>query len=274
MQDLKITLVQTELTWEDIPANLSMLEKKLDTIQEETDLVVLPEMFSTGFSMNAQKLAQDMDGSAVMWLLNQSEKRSVDITGSVIIKDGEHYFNRLIWAKPDRSIRQYDKKHLFRMSGEDKVYHEGNAILTVDLKGWRIRPFICYDLRFPAWTRNSGHPYDIALYTANWPAVREEQWEILLQARAIENQSYVIGVNRVGKDGNDIDYSGRSSVIDPLGHILFQKKDLPWIHTQSLSYSFIKEYRESFPAWMDRDTEIDRLFQEIPNQRTPAEPEV
>jgi predicted amidohydrolase len=260
MQDLKITLVQTELIWEDIPANLSNLGKKMDTIQEETDLIVLPEMFSTGFSMNASTLAQDMNGSAVLWLMDQSEKRHVDITGSVIIKDGEHYFNRLIWAKPDRRIRQYDKKHLFRMSGEDKVYHRGNAMLTVELKGWRIRPFICYDLRFPAWTRNSGHPYDVALFIANWPAIRVDQWGILLQARAIENQSYVIGVNRVGTDGNGIDYNGCSSAIDPVGHILSRKKDLPWIHTQSLSYSFIEEYRASFPAWMDRDKEIDPLF--------------
>ena len=260
MQDLKITLVQTELVWEDIPANLSAIGEKLDAIQEETDLIVLPEMFTTGFSMNAPSLAQDMNGSAVLWLLDQSEKRNVDMTGSVIIKDRGHYFNRLLWAKPDRSLRHYDKKHLFRMSGEDEVYHQGNAILTVELGGWRIRPFICYDLRFPVWTRNSGQPYDIALFTANWPAIRADQWKILLQARAIENQSYVIGVNRVGTDGNDIGYNGCSSVIDPTGHILAQKEDLPWTYTQSLSYSFLTDTRESFPAWMDRDKEIDQLF--------------
>jgi predicted amidohydrolase len=265
MQDLRITLVQAELVWEDIPANLSNLEKRMDTIQEKTDLIVLPEMFSTGFSMNAQKLAENMDGSAVSWLLDQSEKRDVDITGSVIINDGGHYYNRLVWVRPDRSMRYYDKKHLFRMSGEDQVYHEGNAILTVELHGWRIRPFICYDLRFPAWTRNSGNPYDVALFTANWPAARVNHWKALLQARAIENQSYIIGVNRVGTDGNDIDYNGYSSVIDPIGNILFQKKDLPWIHTESLSYSHLQDYRKSFPAWMDRDTEIDRLFHETPH---------
>ena len=260
MQDLKITLIQTELVWEDIPANLSNLEKKLDTIPEKTDLIVLPEMFSTGFSMNAPQLAENMNGSAVSWLLNQSQKRNVDITGSIIIHDGENYYNRLIWARPAGSLRQYDKKHLFRMSGEDEVYREGSAILTVELNGWRIRPFICYDLRFPAWTRNSGNPYDVALFAANWPAARANHWKVLLQARAIENQAYVIGVNRVGRDGNDIDYNGCSSVIDPAGNILFQKKDLPWIHTESLSYALLKDYRESFPAWMDRDTEIDRLF--------------
>jgi omega-amidase len=262
MQDLKITLIQTELIWEDIPANLAAFDKKLDSIQQETDLIVLPEMFSTGFSMNAPELAESMDGAAVAWLLNQSENRHVDIAGSVIIKSRNCYYNRLIWASPDGSIRHYDKKHLFRMSGEEKVYQEGRTTLTVELNGWRIRPFICYDLRFPAWTRNSDTPYDIALFTANWPAIRVNQWKILLQARAIENQSYVIGVNRIGKDGNGISYNGYSSVIDPVGHILFQKKGRPWIHTESLSYSFLQDYRQSFPAWMDRDQEIDRLFHE------------
>jgi omega-amidase len=262
MQDLKVTLIQTKLIWEDIPANLSVFDKKLDAIREETDLIVLPEMFSTGFSMNAPELAEDMDGSAVSWLLNQSEKRHVDIAGSVIIKHCNHYYNRLIWVRPDRNITYYDKKHLFRMSEEEKVYREGRSTLTVELKGWRIRPFICYDLRFPAWTRNSGVPYDVALFTANWPAIRVNQWKILLQARAIENQSYVLGVNRIGKDGNGITYNGYSSVIDPVGHILFQKKDRPWIHTESLSYSFLQDYRQSFPAWMDRDQEIDQLFHE------------
>lgn len=260
MQDLKVTLIQTEQIWENISANLSEFDRKLDAIQEETDLIILPEMFSTGFSMNASELAEDMDGSAVSWLLNQSEKRNVDITGSVIIKCRNHYYNRLIWASPDRSIKHYDKKHLFRMSGEEKIYHEGNTTLTVELHGWRIRPFICYDLRFPAWTRNSDTPYDVALFTANWPAVRVNQWKTLLQARAIENQSYVIGVNRIGKDGNDIVYNGYSSVIDPLGQIISQEKDRPWIHTESLSYSFLQDYRQSFPAWMDRDQEVDRLF--------------
>ena len=260
MQDLKITLVQSELVWEDIPANLAAFGTRLDTIQEETDLIILPEMFSTGFSMNAPELAEPMDGSAVSWLLRQSEKRNVDIAGSVIIKTRQRYYNRLLWARPDGSIQHYDKKHLFRMSGEEKVYHEGRSTLTVELHGWRIRPFICYDLRFPAWTRNSGTPYDLAFFTANWPAVRADQWNILLRARAIENQSYVIGVNRTGKDGNGIAYNGCSSVIDPVGRILFQKKDRPWIHTESLSYSLLQDYRRSFPAWMDRDQEIDRLF--------------
>jgi omega-amidase len=262
MQDLKITLVQTELVWENIPANLSEFDKRLDTIDGETHLIILPEMFSTGFSMHAPALAETMEESGVSWLLRQSQKRHIDITGSLIIKERGHYFNRLIWAKPDGTLLTYDKKHLFRMSGEDKIYHEGSRLLTVTLNGWRIRPFVCYDLRFPVWTRNSGDPYDAALYVANWPTARVNQWQTLLQARAIENQSYVIGVNRIGKDGNAVIYNGNSAVINPLGDVLCREQDRQWIHTQSLSYSFLEKYRESFPAWMDRDREVDRLFHE------------
>lgn len=262
MQDLKITLVQTELIWENIPENLAALEKKLDAIHQETDLIVLPEMFSTGFSMNAPQLAESMSGSAVAWLREQATKRHVDITGSLIIEDRQRYYNRLVWVGADGSVLTYDKKHLFRMLGEEKVYQEGNRLLTVTLKEWRIRPFVCYDLRFPVWTRNSADPYDVALFVANWPAVRSNHWKILLQARAIENQAYVIGVNRIGQDGNHIDYDGYSSVIDPAGDVLFQKKGETTLHTESLSHTFLGQYRQTFPAWMDRDNEIDRLFDE------------
>lgn len=260
MSDINITVIQTELFWEDIPANLSALNEKIDTIQDETDLIVLPEMFSTGFSMNASNLAEDMTGSAVSWLLEKSHERAVDITGSLIIEDDHRYYNRLVWAKPDGRIFTYDKKHLFRMSGEEKVYHEGNRLITVELKEWRIRPFICYDLRFPAWTRNHGLPYDLAIFVANWPAVRAEQWRILLRARAVENQAYVVGVNRVGTDGNDKVYNGYTSVIDPIGDILFQQAYTACIHTATLSYASLQDYRQAFPAWMDRDKELDNLF--------------
>lgn len=260
MSDLNITVIQTELFWEDIPANLNALNRKIDTIQDETDLIVLPEMFSTGFSMRAVNLAEDMTGSAVSWLIEKSRECAVDITGSLIIEDDQRYYNRLVWTKPDGRLFTYDKKHLFRMSGEEKVYHEGKRLITVELKGWRIRPFICYDLRFPAWTRNHGRPYDLAIFVANWPAVRVEHWRILLQARAIENQAYMVGVNRIGTDGNDKVYNGCTSVIDPIGHILFQQVDTACIHTATLSYDSLQDYRQAFPAWMDRDKELDTVF--------------
>ena len=185
MPNLIVTFIQTELIWEDIQANLEMLDKKFEAIENPTDLILLPEMFSTGFSMSPVGLAETMQGSAVSWMMKKSVEKSADIAGSLMIEEDGRYFNRLVWAKPDGRMLTYDKKHLFRMSGEEKVYSAGTHLLTVELKGWRIRPFICYDLRFPAWMRNSGSPYDLAIVTANWPASREVQWQTLLRARAI-----------------------------------------------------------------------------------------
>jgi len=253
MQDLKVTLIQTSLFWENIESNLSLFDKKIDGIRDETDLIVLPEMFTTGFSMNAEKLAQDMRGTSVKWLREKSCSRQTDITGSMIIRENGKYFNRLLWAKPDGTLLHYDKRHLFRLTGEEKVYSAGNKNITVELKGWRIRPFICYDLRFPCWTRNSNNSYDVAIFIANWPEKRTSHWKILLPARAIENQCYVIGVNRMGEDGNGYYHSGDSSVIDPIGNIIFRKQDEESIYTTLLSYPALQEYRKSFPAWMDAD---------------------
>ncbi len=253
MRNLKITLIQTSLFWENIESNLSSFDAKIDGIMEETDLIVLPEMFTTGFSMNAAKLAQDMNGKSVEWIRKKAESRGADITGSVIIRDNGKYFNRLLWAKPDGTLFCYDKRHLFRMTGEEKIYSAGDKNITVELKGWKIRPFICYDLRFPCWTRNFNNSYDIALFIANWPQKRSYHWKTLLLARAIENQSYVIGLNRVGEDGNGYYHSGDSSVIDPAGNIIFRKQDEESLYTTSLSYPVLQEYRKSFPAWMDAD---------------------
>lgn len=253
MQNLKVTLIQTSLFWENIDSNISLFDDKIDSISDETDLIVLPEMFTTGFSMNAQNLAQSMEGAAVKWLKEKSRSTRTDITGSMIIRENEKYFNRLIWAKPDGAISYYDKRHLFRMTGEEKVYSGGNKNITVELKGWKIRPFVCYDLRFPCWTRNIGKSYDVAVFIANWPEKRSYHWKTLLLARAIENQCYVLGVNRVGKDGNGYYHSGDSSVIDFAGNILFTKKDAESVYTASLSFKDLEEYRRSFPAWMDAD---------------------
>ncbi len=253
MRDLKVTLIQTFLFWENIESNLSLFDNKIDGIRDEMDLIVLPEMFTTGFSMNAKKLAQDMGGTSVKWLREKSRSKQTDITGSMIIRENGKYFNRLLWAKPDGTLSYYDKRHLFRMTGEEKVYSAGDKIITVELKGWRIRPFICYDLRFPCWTRNFDKSYDVAVFIANWPEKRSCHWKTLLAARAIENQCYVIGVNRVGEDGNGYYHSGDSSVIDPAGNIIFRKQDEESVYTASLSYPVLQEYRKSFPVWMDAD---------------------
>lgn len=253
MQDLTVTLIQTKLVWEDIAANLAAMDKKIDAVSEKTDIIILPETFTTGFTMNASKVAESMNGSAVSWIIKKSRQKKAHILGSVIIEEGGKYFNRLIWAQPDGELATYDKKHLFRMAGEHKVFSPGNSHLTVVVNGWKLRTFICYDLRFPVWVRNIANEYDVAVFIANWPARRAPHWKLLLPARAVENQSYVIGVNRVGEDGNGHAYSGDSSIIDPLGNILFQKADIPGIYTAKLNYDKVREYRETFAVWQDAD---------------------
>jgi predicted amidohydrolase len=209
--------------------------------------------------MNAVDLAQDMDGSAVQWIQKKSRDINTDIVGSIIINDEGKFYNRLIWAKPEGDLLIYDKKHLFRMAGEEKIYSAGSKNITVELNGWKIRPFICYDLRFPAWTRNIANQFDAAIFIANWPEKRSNHWKLLLQARAVENQCYVIGVNRVGTDGNGLAYSGDSSIIDPWGTVIFQKSSQSCIYTGELSYEILQKSREDFPVWMDADHDIIRL---------------
>lgn len=259
MQDLTVTLLQTEILWENIPANLALLDKKIDGISEKTDVIILPEMFSTGFTMNVEKLAEPMTGAAVSWLVAKARKQNSHILGSVIIMENQKYFNRLVWAKPDGEILTYDKKHLFHMAGEHKVFSPGNRHLTVEVNGWKLRPFICYDLRFPVWCRNFENQYDTAIYIANWPGGRAAHWKLLLAARAVENQCYVIGVNRVGQDGNRLNYSGDSSIIDPLGNTLFTQADVPCAHTAKLCYGKLREYRETFAAWQDADVDMVQI---------------
>jgi predicted amidohydrolase len=244
MPDLKTTIIQTELAWEDIESNLAAFDDKINAIEDDTHLIVLPEMFTTGFSMNPADLAQNMKGSSVKWMREKSRQKNADIVGSIIVNDNGKFFNRLIWAKPQGEIFTYDKRHLFRMAGEEKVYSAGRQNITVELRGWKIRPFICYDLRFPV---------------ANWPERRSGHWKLLLQARAVENQCYVIGVNRVGIDGNGHHYSGDSSIIDPLGNIIFHKKNATITYTVDLSYETLQNARESFPVWMDADNDLIRF---------------
>ena len=251
MSDLTLTLVQSELVWEQRQANRERFETRLRPLANRTALVVLPEMFSTGFTMNAPPLAETMQGPTLEWMQHLACALAADLVGSVIIRANGVLFNRLLWVRPDGRFSTYDKRHLFRMSGEHKVYTAGRERLTMNVKGWKVRPFICYDLRFPTWCRNRGRAYDVALFVANWPAARALHWRALLQARAIENQSYVVGVNRVGTDGNGLAYRGDSSVIDAQGVVRYHCANREDIFTTTLAREDLDLYREAFPAWKD-----------------------
>jgi len=253
MPDLTIALIQAPLHWEDPAANLALFDELIGGIGAGVDLIVLPEMFTTGFTMNPAAVAQPMDGPAVAWLAAQARKKNADITGSIVIAENGRYFNRLVWAKPDGTLLHYDKRHLFRMTGEHEVYAPGQRLLTVEVSGWRLRPFICYDLRFPVWTRNRDNAYDVAVFTANWPAARAAHWQVLLTARAIENQSYVVAVNRIGEDGNGLVFDGGSTVIDPWGKVVRAAGSEACTHTVVLRRDLLETCRRDFPAWMDAD---------------------
>ena len=262
MQDLSVSIIQTNLFWENSTANLANLEEKIAQISLPTDLIILPEMFTTGFTMNAKMVAEPMNFTTFKWMKQQAKRTQAVITGSFIVKEGDQFFNRLIWMRPDGSYETYDKRHLFRMGEEDRTFTAGTKQLIVELKGWRICPLICYDLRFPVWSSNVipniEHPtsniqYDLLIYVANWPSVRSQVWDILLQARAIENQSYCIGVNRVGEDGMGLEYAGNSAVIDFKGNQLFYQKKSEAIVNQILSKKELENFRTKFPAYLDAD---------------------
>lgn len=253
MTDLKIALVQSSLVWENHSANLELMNKHLNSISG-VDLIVLPEMFTTGFSMEPARLAEKMDGKTMQWLTQKAKEKSAVITGSFIVEENNQYFNRLIWMRADGTYEKYDKRHLFRMAGENNLYTEGKTKLIVDLNGWKICPLICYDLRFPVWSRNINNECDVLLYTANWPEVRNHAWKSLLPARAIENQCYVLGLNRVGMDGKALHYSGDSVVLDFLGKPIAQanagKEEVVFAILRS---DELVKFRSSFPANLDAD---------------------
>lgn len=256
---LTITGIQSTLYWEDRKANLKMFEEKMFSISQPTEIVVLPEMFSTGFSMQPKKLAETMEGETVQWMKQIAAKKKIILTGSVIIEESGNYFNRLVWMLPNGQSGCYDKRHLFAYADEDQHYTPGSKRLIASVKGWKINLLICYDLRFPVWGRQSplesesAPEYDVLIYVANWPDKRVNAWKTLLQARAIENQCYVIGVNRVGEDENKNHYSGESMAIDPMGDILYHKKDEEDIFTVILDKSNLEKVREKFPFWKDAD---------------------
>ena len=253
VQQLKFTLVQPDMFWEDKQANLAQYEQYLSLVEEKMEVVVLPEMFSTGFSMAPERLAETMDGPTVQWMKDISRKYSCILTGSLMIEDEGKHYNRLLWVQPDGKTGHYDKRHLFGYAKEDEHYNAGTKRLIVSAKGLRICLLVCYDLRFPVWARNKEEEYDVLLYVANWPERRSLAWKTLLQARAIENMSYVIGVNRVGQDGNDITYSGDSSVFGPLGEEIWQHSGSPVCHTVTIDKEVITGAREQFSFLKDAD---------------------
>lgn len=253
MDNLKITLFQGYLFWEKTDKNLQNISLRLSGIREKTDLIILPEMFNTGFTMNAAELAEPMGGKTMQWMNNIAQQYDCVITGSLIISEKGKYYNRLIWMKPDGSYKHYDKRHLFGLGKEDDTYTAGDKKLIVELKGWKICPVICYDLRFPVWLRNVGQTYDLLLIVANWPERRALHWRTLIPARAVENQSYVIGVNRVGHDGNEIYHSGDSTCIDPNGNVVYYKRDEEDVYTFSIIADEVAKTRRAMPFLKDAD---------------------
>ena len=278
MSTLTLTGIQTQLHWEDAAANRKMFEEKINSIADKTEIIVLPETFSTGFSMKPRELAETMDGETVSWMKSVAAEKKVIITGSVIMKDANGqtvervpngstptvYYNRLIWMLPNGQHGIYDKRHLFNYAGEGNEFTSGTKRLIASVKGWRINLLVCYDLRFPVWARQtppllkekgSGGEveYDVLIYVANWPEKRNHAWKTLLQARAIENQSYVVGVNRVGYDGNNNYHSGDSMVVDPMGEVLYTKAHEEDIFTVTLRKEKLEDIRTKLPFWKDSD---------------------
>lgn len=249
---LKITIVQTELIWEDPAANRSLLEERLKAVKQ-TQLIVLPEMFTTGFTMVPETLAESEPGITLDWMRTLAGKYQAAVTGSLIVQENGRYYNRLYFVYPDGEYYKYDKRHTFTLAGEHEVYAAGDEKLLVDYLGWKICPLICYDLRFPVWARNVEN-YDILLYVANWPERRISAWDTLLKARAIENMCYTIGVNRVGKDGNDHSYVGHSAVYDVLGeYISVSREESAFVETIQLEKNHIKKYRDRLRFLDDQD---------------------
>ncbi|MDZ7810870.1 MAG: amidohydrolase [Arhodomonas sp.] len=247
-----MSLVQADLAWADPTANHHHLEELLAPLAGSTDLVILPEMFATGFTMEPEHHAEPADGPSLAWMRRQAARLGAVITGSLAVSEQGRHRNRLYWVRPDGSTEHYDKRHCFRMAGEHEHYAPGQRRLIVELLGWRVCPLICYDLRFPVWSRNHDD-YDLLLYVANWPAVRRTGWQRLLPARAIENLAVVVGVNRVGSDGNDRDYAGDSVALDWLGDPLAECASAEAVRTVTLDPARLQRFRERFPAHLDAD---------------------
>jgi len=258
MTDLKISIIQSDLFWENIGANLANFEERIWAIQDKIDLIILPEMFSTGFTMNVEGLSEPPNFQTFRWMLQMADQKKAVIMGSYVVKENNNYFNRLYAVYPDETYRFYDKKHLFALGKEQDVFESGEKKTIINIKGWRVCPLICYDLRFPVWSRlkSNGvdfYEYDILVYIASWPKMRINVWDTLLSARAIENQSYCIGVNRVGLDGNNLEYPGHSCVYDYSGvQQSFLGSKVATL-TVLLSKENLDLFRSNFPFQKDAD---------------------
>ncbi|MFN5324181.1 MAG: amidohydrolase [Bacteroidota bacterium] len=254
MNTLRVSLLQTTLLWEDPNGNRLIIEEQLRPLSKgSSDIIILPEMFTSGFTMNASSVSEKMNGTTVQWMHALAQRKNAVVCGSLVIKSGSRYYNRFVWMPPDGSLAFYDKRHLFRMAGEHNSYAAGKRKKIFEYKGWRICPMVCYDLRFPVWTRNT-EGYDLLIYVANWPEKRRLAWNTLLPARAIENQCYVAAVNRVGKDGKGIIYSGDSQIFDPLGdQITKTPTNKGALVTAKLYKNQLEDLRRSFPVSMDAD---------------------
>ena len=252
-EHLHITLIQPDIVWEDKAANLAQYETTIASITGQKQVVVLPEMFSTGFSMAPERLAEPMDGHSVRWMADMAVKYRCILTGSLIIEEDGKYYNRMLWVQPNGDIGIYDKRHLFAYGSEDQHYTRGERRTIAQVNGWRINLQVCYDLRFPVWARNTGDDYDVLLYVANWPEQRSLAWKTLLQARAIENQSYAVGVNRIGTDAKNNNYTGDSSVFGPLGELIWQQTNATACHTITLEKEVLQKVRTGLPFLNDAD---------------------
>ena len=259
MNLLKTTLIQSDLYWQDVDANLAMFEEKIWEIEEHTDIIILPEMFNTGFSMDASRLAEPMNFKTFRWMNQMAKQKNAAIIGSYIIKEAGKHYNRLYWIDPDGSFDFYDKRHLFRMGNEHLTYTKGKKRMIREFRGWRIMPQICYDLRFPVWSRNQYNPatdtldYDLLIYVANWPKARKTVWSTLLKARALENQCFTIGLNRTGSDGEGVAYDGHSTVYNYKGEAQNDISNQPTIQTIELNLDELKSFRKKFPNYLDWD---------------------
>lgn len=258
MQDLKVTFIQSDLIWKDSRANLSAFSEKISQIEETTDIIVLPEMFNTGFVVEPETIEEQVAREGLEWMRLKATETNAVICGSLIVKENGNYFNRFYWVPPNGSIETYDKRHLFSLGGEDKHFCSGSDFIIIEYKGWKIKPLICYDLRFPVWAKNTyqndEYVYDLLIFVANWPAARSYAWRSLLVARAIENQAYVVGVNRIGNDGRGTPHSGYSGIIEPKGEWISEEVvNTESIQTIDLPKEDLKQYRKKFTVALDWD---------------------
>lgn len=250
---MKIALIQAPLVWENPQANRVYFEDKIKSVSDEIDLVVLPEMFTTGFSMEPKNLAESVDGETILLLKNLAKAKNIAITGSLIVEENNRFYNRLVFVLPSGEIKKYDKRHLFSLAGEDEIYTAGKDKLIVEYLGWKICPLVCYDLRFPVFARNV-EDYDLLIYVANWPTQRIQAWNILLKARAVENMVYTIGVNRIGKDANNYEHIGHSQAIDFLGDLVLAPQESEAIFEIELDKNQMLETRKKFGFLNDKDS--------------------